>query len=56
VAADLGLIDAVSEETAVFIFRALYFKEGFIIIHSNTQIPWNGTLFRVPAPHRDGEF
>jgi hypothetical protein len=56
VAADLGLIAAVSEDTIAFIFRAKYFKEGFVIIHPNTQISWNGTLFRVPAPYCDVEF
>jgi hypothetical protein len=56
VAADLRLVAAVSEGATIFIFRAKYFKEGFVIIHPNTQIPWNGTLFRVPAAYWDVEF
>lgn len=55
-AADLELVAVVSEVTTVFIFRAQYFKEGFVVIHPNTQIPWNDTLFRVPAPYDDFEF
>jgi len=56
VAAYLGLVAAVSEDTTAFVFRAKYFWEEFVIIHPNTQIPWNGTLFRVPAPYCDVEF
>jgi len=56
VAAGLGFVSAVSENTTAVIFRAKYFREEFVIIHPYTQIPWNGTLFRVPAPYCDAEF
>ena len=55
-AADLGLVTVVSEDTASLIFRAKYFKEGFFIIRPNTQILWNGTLFKVPVPYCSVEF
>jgi hypothetical protein len=56
VAADLGFVAAVSENNTAVIFRVNYFREEFVIIHPNTQIPWNGTLFSVPAPYCDVEF
>jgi hypothetical protein len=35
------------------IFKAKYYKEGFVIIHPNTQMPWKGTSVTVPAPYCD---